>query len=250
MLSSILIIAFFVPALSLFFRAAQRKCLSEFPLFFSYIAYMLISGALVTGLYLWAPAAYPTGAWFRFLMSLLAEFAVLVEISDYIFKPFPAIRKLGRLTAFFVCLGFASVYVIPPLMASRPSSIILLDIAKRLSLTKAVMIIALLAVARLYRIPLGRNISGILLGFAAYLTVNVANFAMAEVYGRALYARTLSIIVPLSYTVCLLIWTVTLWRPEPATQGNRASSVSGEFAEPLPGRLVRMNTALARLFEK
>jgi len=251
MLTGILIIAFFVPAVALILRLIQQKCVSEFPLFFSYLAYMVASGAVVTFVYYAAPGTYPTAGWLRFLISLLAEFAVLVEVSDHIFKPFPAIRKLGRLITVLLCVMFSVIYVIPSLMELRPSSITLLDLAKRLSLTKAVMIIVLLAAARYYRIHLAKSISGILLGFSTYLAISVANFAMAEIYGRALYARTLSTVVPLSYTLCLVIWTIALWRYEPVLQTDREVPETAEkVSEPLAVQLGRFDTALTRLFRK
>jgi len=251
MLTGILIISFFVPAVALALRLIQQKCVSEFPFFFSYLAYMVASGAVVTFVYYAAPGTYPTAGWLRFLISLLAEFAVLVEVSDHIFKPFPAIRKLGRLITVLLCVTFSVIYVIPSLMELRPSSITLLDLAKRLSLTKAVMIIVLLAAARYYRIHLAKSISGILLGFSTYLAISVANFAMAEIYGRALYARTLSTVVPLSYTLCLVIWTIAFWHLEPSTVLPRWVAPSrGAFGEPLDRQLEKFNTALTRLIRR
>jgi len=251
MLSGILITSFFVPAVALILRLIQQKCVREFPLFFSYLAYMVASGAVVSFVYYAGPAIYPTAGWVRFLISLLAEFAVLVEVSDHIFRPFPAIGKLGRLITALLCVIFSVVYVIPSLIELRPSSIALLDLAKRLSLTKGVMIVVLLAVARYYRIHLAKNISGILLGFSTYLGISVANFAMAEIYGRALYARMLSTVVPLSYTLCLVIWTITFWHLEPSTvRPWRVTPRVEAFGEPLDRQLQKFNTALTRLVRK
>ncbi len=42
------------------------------------------------------PQVYPSAYWIYYLVSILVEFTVLVEISDQIFQPFPAIRNLGR----------------------------------------------------------------------------------------------------------------------------------------------------------
>ena len=58
-----------------------------------------MSSAAVLGMYLiyWLdPQVYPSAYWIYYLVSILVEFTVLVEISDQIFRPFPAIRNLGR----------------------------------------------------------------------------------------------------------------------------------------------------------
>jgi len=249
--STSLIISFFALELALIWRATRGRFLSRFPLFYSYISYMLISGVIVTGLYLWAPASYPSGAWFRLVLSLVVEFAVVVEISDHIFNPYPAIRLLGRVLIISLCATFFILYIFPSLAEARPTSHTILDLVKRASLTKAVIIIALLGAARSYRLALGLNISGMMLGFSAYLAVNVANFALAEHYGPALYSRTFSIVGPLSYTLALLIWTVRLWRYEPVLLVRRTVPGDAEpVSEPLIDQLERFNTELATLLRR
>src|SRR5690349_8867816 len=78
-------------------RAIQQGLLSKFPFFVSYIAYVFSSSLLELFVYRFAPDYYPKFFWFLFLIRLVAEFAVLVEISDHLFESFGAIQRLGRL---------------------------------------------------------------------------------------------------------------------------------------------------------
>jgi len=251
MLSTVLTISLFLLGAILLVRALQGKYLFNFAIFYSYIVYMVLSGALVTGLYLARSAHYPGAWWFRYLLGLLVEFAVVVEISDHLFSPYPAIRKLGRVLVAGICITFFLLYVLPSLMEVRPASVTILDLAKRASVTKAAAIIILIAAARHYQFRLGKNIAGMMLGFSLYLAVNVANFAVAETYGRALYARAFAIVGPLSYALCLLVWTVSLWRYEPVRQTNRELPETAEkVSEPLAVQLGRLDTALTRLFRR
>ena len=251
MLSTALAISFFVLGPILIIRAAQGKYLFRFPVFYSYIVYMVVSGAIVTGLYVSASAHYPVAWWFRYLLSLLVEFAVVVEISDHLFSPYPAIRQLGRVLVAGICVTFFFLYILPSLMEVRPASVAILDLAKRTSLTKAAAIVILIAAARYYRLPFGKNVAGMLAGFSFYLAVSVANFALAETYGRQLYAQALATVIQLSYTLCLLVWTVSLWRYEPVRQMDREVPETAEkVSEPLAVQLGRFDTALTRLFRK
>ncbi len=236
---------------TLLFRSHRDKFLSQFPLFYSYVAYVLCGSAAAYVVYLLTPVYYPAVYWFHFLITLIAEFAVLVEVSDHMFNPYPAIRRLGRLLAIGVSITFFFFYILPPLLAPRPPDVAIIDLVKRSSLTKAVVIIFLLSAARYYRTPLGTNVSGILLGFSAYLATNVANFALLERYGRALYGRTFSNIIPLSYTLALLVWTRALWRYEPGFPNGQTFRQHGEKTdEPMSYRLGRFNTALTRLLRR
>ncbi len=72
-------------------------------------------------------------------MSILIEFAVLVEISDHIFRPYPVIRRLGRFLALAVCAVFFAFYVLPAFLESQRASLVLLDFVKRTSLVPSTL---------------------------------------------------------------------------------------------------------------
>ncbi len=238
-------------AATLLFRAARGGFLSRFPFFYSYIIYILASGVFVLSVGHYRPESYPTVYWFRFMMTLLAEFAVLVEVSDRIFQPYPALRRLGRGLALFVCAVFFFSYILPSFLEPRPSSVVILDLVKKTSLTKAAIILSLLVATRYFRLPLAKNTSGILVGFSIYLATNAANFTLAEYYGKALYGQTFSAILRVSFGICLLVWTIALWRDEPFRAGDRDAQVGKEEAAvPLGYQLGRFNTVLSRLLGK
>ena len=236
---------------ALLFRARRGRFLSQFPFFYSYLTYVLASSIIAFPLYFLKPQLYPTVYWFSYLVILLAEFAVLMEVSDHIFEPYPAIRRLGQLLTAVVCLIFFAAYVVPSMMQRRPSSIALLEFEKRTSLTKAILILTLLAAARLYRLPLGKNISGIMLGFATYLTMVIASDVLAETFGRSIFGVVYNLMEPLGYLLALSIWVVALWQFEPVTAGGRNfSGGASNIAEPLSDQLGRYNSELSRLFRK
>lgn len=249
--SLVLSISCLVLELILLVRGKEGRFLSLFPFFYCYIAYMFSGSAVTLVIYRLYPQHYASAFWFHFLITLLAEFALLVEISDRVFDLFPAFRRLGRFLTLSICATFFLLYIFPPLTEPRSSSAAILDLMKRTSVTKALIIVVLLAVTRYYRVPLGRNISGMMLGFSLYLAVNVANFAVAETYGRALYARAFAIIGPLSYALCLLVWTFSLWRYEPVPRMHRELPETDErVSEPLAVQLGKLDTALTRLLRK
>ncbi len=251
MISSALTIIGLALLLTLIGRGWHGEFLSRFPVFYSYIAYVLV-GALVTLTVSWLRPEYHANLyWLRYMLTLVVEFAVLVEISDHIFHPYPAIRRLGRFITFCICFVFFLLYVLPSLGAPQPSSIAILDFVKRTSLTKAAIILSLLGGARYFRLPLGRNISGIAAGFSIYLAVNVANFTLAERLGRSQYGEMFSTVLRSAFDFTLLTWTIALWRYEPFPAGDRdVREGKEEAAVPLGYQLGRFNTVLSRLLGK
>jgi len=237
--------------LAIVVRAVQRGILFRLWLFYSYLIYCLTTGVVTIGVYYLAPGSYASVYWFVFLTTVIAEFAVLVQVADYIFAPYPAIHQVGRFLTVSVCVMFIALYVGPSLLEPRPRSLAILNLVLRSSVAKAAIVIVLLGVARYFRIPLGKNIAGIIMGFSIYLALNTANFALAETYGRRQYSQTFATILPLTQTLTFLVWAVALWEPQPDLLSNREVPGGQEgISEPLSCQLGRLNGALTRLLRR
>jgi len=234
----------------LLWRGWRCGLFSRFPLFYSYIAYVLSGSTLAFLIFQIHPSYYLGFYWRFFLVLLLVEFGVLLEISDHMFDPYPAIRRLGRFLAGCVC-GIFSFYIVSALMQPRSLSVTTLDLFKRVSITKAAVIIVLLAIARYYRLPVGKNVAGLMVGFSVYLGINIVNFALAETFGRAVYGSMFAVVGPLSFTVCLLIWTIKVWRYEPVLQeAGRVTGAAHKVSEPVIYQIDRLNQTLTRVLRR
>jgi NADH:ubiquinone oxidoreductase subunit K len=236
--------------LLLLWRARRCQLFKGFVFFYSYLVYDICCSSVAFALYWIWPSVYPSAYWLDFLLSSLVEFAVLLEISDHIFQPFPAIRHLGRALTIVISFAFAAVYILPAILESRESSSRLLDFSLRSSVTKAVILAALVFTARHFGLRLSKNVAGMMLGFSIYLGVNVANLAAAESFGRALYARVLWVMPPITYMLCLLIWTIALWEPALVPGTDSVRPAAGENSHALTFELARFNSALSRLLRR
>src|SRR5260370_32318431 len=115
---------------ALLLRARWGGFLNQFPIFYSYIFFVMMTDWVSYIVYFFYAEYYASVFWFFFSVWLVAEFAVLAEASDHIFKPYPPIRRLGRLLTACICLIFFVVYVIPPLMQPRSSRAAIFDLVK------------------------------------------------------------------------------------------------------------------------
>lgn len=193
---------------------------------------------------------YPSTYWFYYLISILVEFSVLVEISDHIFQSFPAIRQLGRAITIVISGVFALVYVLPVIVWSNDRQPALLDFALRASVTKIVVLIALFLASRQFRSKLGKNVAGLMLGFAIYMGVNVANLAAAKAFDQAIYGQVLWILTPTAYALCLLVWTIALWDSVPAPSRSIVTSAGGRGSKDVALELAHFNSELSKLIDK
>jgi hypothetical protein len=211
--------------------------------------YALCGSTIMYLVYGFDRRAYPSIYWFYYLISILVEFSVLVEISDHIFQSFPAVRQLGRALTIVISGVLALLYVLPAIVWSQDRQPALLDFALRASVTKIVVLVALLMASRQFRSKLGKNVAGLMLGFSIYMGVNVVNLAAAKAFDPAVYGQVLWILTPASYGLCLLVWTFALWDFVPATNRSIVSPVAGSDSD-VALKLAHFNHELSKLIDK
>ena len=234
----------------LLLRGAAIRVFRLFPLFYSYISYAFFATLVMYMVYWLKPGIYPHAFWINYLINTLAEFAVLVEISDHIFRPFVVIRNLGRALTVLISVGLGFLYILPTTLGSASRSRALLDFAMRAYVTKAVILIVLFYVARHYGSQLGRNVGGLMLGFSIYVAMNVTIMASAKAFGSALFAHVLWVMLPLASVLCMLTWTVSLWELAPMPSIRTISTATGRDSEVVALELTHFNSELSKLLHK
>jgi len=234
----------------LIFRGAQRRSLKSFPLLFAYLVYDFCATASGYVVYWVRPEWYASVYWFCYVLSILVEFAVLVEISDHLFRPFPALRNLGRAITLTASAGFGVSYVLPALVTAQGSRGALLSFALRTSLTKAAILIALFLAARHFELKFEKGVAGLMLGLSIYQGTNVANLAAARAISPALYAGVLWVVSPAAYILCLLVWTAALWHFAPMPLVGPPAEIGKNSPEAVALGLARFNNNLSRFLHR
>jgi hypothetical protein len=84
---------------ALILRGRRTGLYKRFPLFYLYLIYVFVGTFSMYIIYGAFRQLYPTAYWLYYLVTILVEFTVLIEISDQIFRSFPAIRYLGLCTS-------------------------------------------------------------------------------------------------------------------------------------------------------
>lgn len=244
LLTQALWVSSFLLELALLWRARTAHLLARYPFLFSYIAYTFL-GSYTTFLVFWLrPSVYPTAFWLFYFTRLLAEFAVIAAISDRIFEHYPVIRRLGRFAVAAITVAFAVLLGLPALIHPLSSDLAILKFSVWASLAKAVTVAVVIVIAHYYRLPFGRNTAGVMTGFVLYLSVYGTSFAVGQAFGKELSAWVFRFVGPTGWVVCLIVWMVTLWRPEPAKEKDRALHTQPDWV--LSHEIDRLNGALSK----
>ncbi|HXW15794.1 MAG TPA: hypothetical protein VEN79_14910 [Terriglobia bacterium] len=230
-------------------RGRYLHIIGRFPFFYSYLGCGFCGTFALFLIFRFRHGAYPYAYWLYFLLGIVVEFAVLVEISDHLFEPFPAIRQLGRALTIIILIGLGLIYILPTILYSHSRHSALLGFALRASLTKAVILGALLLAAHYYGLRLGKNVAGLILGFSIYLGVNIANFAADQLFYH-LYDNILWVMSPIAYTLCLAVWLIALWDFVPTPSTRTVSPASRRDPEAVTFELARFNNELSKFLNK
>jgi hypothetical protein len=199
--------------LLLLYRAATGKILSVYPLFYSYIAHVLI--ATIVGLTVkWAnPGTYRVYYWVAEAVSSLLGMGVTWEIHRRILANYSGVRRLAGM---LLSIIFALVLCFSA--AGRGGARFSLVTAERdLRTVQAIILLILFALVAYYAIPLGKNIRGIAIGYVFGIATAVLNLSFRYYFGDA-YIPIWKYGRGIEYLAGLTIWCVTLWslQPDPA----------------------------------
>src|ERR1700722_6979987 len=188
------------------FRSIRSRLTLKYPFFYASIIGTLILNALLLYFYLRQPDLYRTWYWPSEFLTLVLACAIILEIFRHVLSPYPGAERLARITgivAFAVILCSSGVY---PLLAKLGTvSGTLTDLERNLRSVQAVFLVAILALISYYRIPIGRNMKGMMGGYGLSIGTSLIGWAA---YSRA----------GAEFRGPLGIWAVALWSyaPNPA----------------------------------
>ena len=235
----------------LILRGARSRVFRLFPLFYSYIIY-IFCGSLGMYLIYWLdPHVYPSAYWIYYLVSILVEFTVLVEISDQIFRPFPAIRNLGRALTIVISVGLGLVYILPTILgsarqASRAARFCLAGFCNQGHYSRRFILCGSTLWFRIGEECCRLNARILHLPGDEHRH----DWPAGKAFEPALCANILWVMAPLASALCLLVWTVSLWELAPMPSMSTISPVAGRDSEAVALELTRFNSELSKFLHK
>jgi hypothetical protein len=201
-------------------RGASTKLIRRYSLFYGYLGCVLITEIIRLCCFELVPNLYPTFYWHTELATIVASYAVIIEVFRHALRYNLAASHVTR-TLLWIILVMTGTYAALDLLPSGFSSLprATADLGRYLRYVEGSLLLALLWLLLRYRISFGRNILGIALGNSLWIGINVMNMALVSLRGNefSVFFRRLA---PANYLVTLTIWCVSLWsaqiEPAPA----------------------------------
>jgi hypothetical protein len=214
--------------LILIVRGVQRGLLRRYPVFYSYIAFVVVTDIL---LFATRPTARPYLYlyWIAEFVGLLLGCLVFFEFYRVALKPYPGTARVAR-ALLFVVFVIAVVKTVVTIV-NVPKWWLYAQPAQVEGVLRVCQLMAILALALLflfYSIPFGKNLRGILLGYGFFVSWSVLCLALVAA-GVAKADSLWSYTYPISYVLSVVVWTVHLWSYQPNPVPDRAIPLEQEY---------------------
>jgi hypothetical protein len=214
----------------LLWRLSRRQLWRRYIYFLSYVLYQLIvMDFLLFGVWRLAPALYRDFYWNAETLSAALRFLLVWEIFRHTFPRGSTLNRIASnaMALLSLGLGLFSVCVLWGFQAYSHFHSPYPALERGFGLAQALLTLGILFLARYYGVAFGRNLWGIAVGFGAYVSISTVNFAAIDLYHS--FLPYWQVLVPLSFTGMLAVWTWAVWtygpNPTPAVADEREQAV-------------------------
>jgi hypothetical protein len=192
--------------LVLLWRVLKVRLFQHYTYFFAYFLYVFLRSFVLFFLFALHSEAYVNAFWPTELIGAALRFAVVWEVFR---QTFPRDFRLRRVAAGIFVGVLLLLALVCYLSGPQPGGHPVFDFMRKVGLSVAVSLLTILALARYYRVSLGRNIWGMAVGLLALSSTYIADFAAIEISPafQPIWRQAGAI----AFILMLLIWVVTLW---------------------------------------
>ena len=230
----------------LLIRGFQEKLVRRFPIFYSYILFVLVEELLRFSVYRWFSSRYSQVYWATQFLSLVIGSAVIFEIYRVGLRSFPGTARMAR---YLLLIVFGAVFA---KTLANPSGGVFWWIAERslmlernLRIVQALAILTLVSLFLWYAIPFGKNLKGILLGYGLFIAMSIVQLTLSYTWGdiRLFWPY----VQPVSYLLVLGLWASALWTAQSVPGGKRATQLEDDYEVLAASTRTQLRRALASL---
>lgn len=210
-------------------RGLRARAITKYPYFYLYILCVFGVSAGLYAVYLVSPAIYGRWYWRTEFATLLVGCGVILEILDQALESYAGARRFlsGWCIAIIAAVvGYAALKV--AMGAVRLTAITEAGMERDLRVVQAIFLAAVMIVVFYYRIELGKNLKGLILGFSAYVGISLITLALLPILGPR-FETFSERLRSGSYLFALLVWTVAMWSYAPNPVANRSMGIASDY---------------------
>jgi len=197
-------------------RSLICRSFAKYPYFYTYMTCILMVDLTRYFVYSHNPPAFRDWYWSTEFVSVSIGYGVILEILRQALARYQGAARFGSRivwASFFVVLAYIAYKFAT--VTNWSAAATGAELERDLRTVQAFALAAILVLISHYRIELGRNLKGIIVGYGAFIALNVIDFAV-QAYADPPVRVVSRHLQTYFFFVPLIVWTATLWSYHPA----------------------------------
>ena len=201
---------------AIFWRLAKAQLWRYYPVFTTYVAYVIAQSVSEFFVHRYAPGLYPGWYWITGIANIFLRFLLVWEVFRLTFPKNSPLRRILSRKVVVEVLSLTTVLtgLLWAIETYDKSHSVYLATERSFGFVQAVLILGVLTLARYYHLQLGRNLWGIAVAFGLYCSLSTVAAAALEL-ARLTFFPYWYLLSPLSFVSMLGIWTWAVWTYAP-----------------------------------
>jgi hypothetical protein len=199
----------------------RRKLTAEFPFFFTYTVFQVLSVGVLFAIFHFTPNNYFYAYWTSAALGIMLGFAVIHEVFSYTIRPYVGLRDLGnilfRWAAFLLVLVGALLAMSAADMSTKQLYSAIVNVERGVRLMQCGLLLFIFLCSSYLGLTWKNFASGIALGFGIFAATDLVMFSLRSQLGH-MWNATLSLITTSAYNLSVLTWFAYALMPERARQ--------------------------------
>jgi hypothetical protein len=212
------------------FRGSQAHILVKYRFFYAYVATVFATTILMYLIWTTRSSAYNKSYWLAQFLTLMIGCGIMLEIFKHVLAPYPGAERFATavvLITFAIIFLFALIYqaVAPNWSSSRGTAI---ELERDVRTVQAIFLFVVFAIIFYYRVPMGRNLRGMIAGYALYVGTSLLALAV-RAYAGPEFNGSWTVIQPAAFAASLTVWLIALWSFHPNPAPDPAVALESDY---------------------
>ncbi len=196
----------------------RRNLRREYPMFFNYTVFQVISHVVMFILWGCSYSVYYTGYWTVSALGIFLGFAVIREIFLVSFKPYAALREFGEMIFSWCMLLLVIVALLTAFMHTDPDNgriyVALTTGERSVRILQCGLVFFVFIFSKYLGISQKHQLFGIALGFGSFACIEMTTQLLRNQY-ETISGSTMRITISAAYFVCASVWLGYILAPVP-----------------------------------
>ncbi|HET9378707.1 MAG TPA: hypothetical protein VFO40_27295 [Chthoniobacterales bacterium] len=228
---------------ALLLRALQTGSLRRYKCFYLYVTWVLVRDLSLFPIYRFRADYYVSVYWYSQFVSVLLGCGIVWEVYKLTLSRYPGMARMARnVLAFVFILSasriFANAWNDTNWMPVKTA----FDAERDLRVVQITVLLGLIVLLAYYAVPTGRNLRGIILGYAAFLATSVSHLSLRTSLGHA-FPEFWQYLQPAAYISVLLVWCGSLWHWAPVPESDAPTGLEEDYQSLLAATRRRLAAA-------